>query len=171
MTVIPVVAVKLTLDDGSTFLIKEGDLITNLQYQDASGKSMTITGTARVINLVTSLNSSKSTECPPEPYFHKIATVNSIILDISDAYNAKLRNVQITSIISIGSVETPDPDALSYDVNNPESLSLSETLSAVPDGGTLLVSAGDIEDDISIDHAMTLKGAQKGMTQNFNQEV
>ena len=169
MKVLPTLAITITIDS-QKFAIKENDFIANLVYKTPSGTE-TISGNVRVIDVTTSQHSAGSDKCPPEPFFNLISKVAGIIIDKSKVHSASLSYIPIADIISIGSVETPDPNTVDYDINDPESEPFNEVVQSIEDGGTLKVSEGIIETPLEIEKSIKMKGASAGIAQNHDQEV
>ena len=166
----PLIAIDLTLEDGTSYRIHEGDIINGITFMK-DNQEYNLSGSARVINVATSAYSAGPDECPPEPFFAEYARINSIILDYSDAYDAKLISIPIEGIIAISSVETPDPNAIEVNPNDPDSMTISEAIEIAEDGATIQVAEGDLTDELTIEKSVTLKGASAGIAQNHNQEV
>lgn len=93
---------------GSTYTLSEGAIVYGLTYID-KGVEKCLTGAVRVINSSQNKVTVKQT-CPPESYFEKTVTCQSIIIDSSDTYNAILTTVPIASIIAIDHVENDRHD-------------------------------------------------------------
>lgn len=169
MKVLPTLAITITIDS-QKFVIKENDFIANLVYKTPSGTE-TISGNVRVIDVTTSQHSAGSDKCPPEPFFNLISKVSGIIIDKSKVHSASLSYIPIADIISISSVETPDPNTVNYDIDDPDSEPINDVIQSIEDGGTMKVSEGIIETPLDIEKSIKLKGASAGITQNRDQEV
>lgn len=96
------VSVQLTID-GKVYTLSEGDIVKDLVYS-ASGTQNTISGAVRVLNVSTKANNAIPDDCPPEPYSHRYISVYAIVIDSSETYDAELTRINVSNIISIGSV-------------------------------------------------------------------
>lgn len=96
------VSVQLTID-GKVYTLSEGDIVKDLVYS-ANGTQNTISGAVRVLNVSTKANNAIPDDCPPEPYSHRYISVYAIVIDSSETYDAELTRINVSNIISIGSV-------------------------------------------------------------------
>ena len=157
-------------DSSQTYKIHEGDVINDLVYT-VNGVRKTISGAVRVINAAARSVTINQT-CPPEPYFDRIVSIGSIIIDSSAVYDAELQQVNIADIVSIGSVvdaETAnDPDADATVIGpGSEYKTIQETINAAT-GDTpakVKLSAGEYAQALTLTKSATiigpLEGAQK----------
>lgn len=89
--------------NGRTYTISEGATVYGLTYTE-NGVEKCVDGAIRVINTSQTKVMVKQT-CPPESYFGQTVACQSIIVDTSKKYKASLKQVPITAITAIGSVE------------------------------------------------------------------
>lgn len=108
VTAIPLLGAHITFDN-KAFNIYEGDQISDLVYKDGMVQK-TITGMVRVINATSRAYSAGPDECPPESFIKDIVSVNELIIDTSDQYDAEIVRVAMKDIISIGKVNNEDPE-------------------------------------------------------------
>ena len=115
-SITPRIYADIVIEDSAgtsqTYTVHEGDIIHDLVYT-SNGVETTLTGAVRVINCAATRVTITQT-CPPESYFDRIVQISSMVIDSSDIYDAELTQVNISDIVSIGSVEAPasdDPDA------------------------------------------------------------
>ena len=135
ITATSVIGVQLNLADNAAVTLYEGDLVKGLRYQ--SGNTVkTVDGTVRVIQATTKVISSVPTTCPPEPYVHKYITVNALVIDTSDVYDADLVKIDTANILGIGSV---NDDVLSCVVNGAFYPDFMSAFNAAESGSTITV--------------------------------
>lgn len=84
----------------SVITVFEGDRVHNLRYLRGS-LEYTISGIIRIINAKTMSCDTVPTTCMPEPYIDKYIDIQSIIIDISTEFNAKLVRIPVDDIIDI----------------------------------------------------------------------
>ena len=91
--------------DHDVITMFEGDHVHNLRYRRGS-LEYTISGILRIINAKTSACSTVPTTCMPEPYIDEYIDIQSVIIDISSEFNAKLIRISTDDIIDVDSVTT-----------------------------------------------------------------
>lgn len=123
----------------------EGDVIENLVYTSGNTQK-TISGQIRVINATTRANNKIPDSCPPEPYVHRYITINSMTIDSSDVYDAEMTRINISDIVSIGSV---NGNEISCAVAGECYATLDEAIAAAQDGDTITILS-DTEGSINI---------------------
>lgn len=89
--------------DHDAITMFEGDYVHNLRYRRGS-LEYTISGILRIINAKTSACSTIPTTCMPEPYIDKYIDIQSVIIDISSEFNAKLIRIPVGDIVDVDSV-------------------------------------------------------------------
>lgn len=156
MTATAKVGVELTLDNGKTFSISEGDIVTDLSYKLSDGSVATITGAIRVIKGVTKSNTSFTNTCPPESYLYKYVSVTGFVVDISEKYDADLVSVSTNMITDIGSVSA-DPTNIVVGPG-PEYATLDKVIENAEVGSTITLMAGQYEAPLSINKSISIKG-------------
>lgn len=150
-----VVGVKLTLENGKTVTLHEGDIVQNLVYKVTNITTATITGAVRVINAATTkYNTAQS--CPPVPFAHKLLSVGSLVIDVSMMFDADLVRVDISKIVDIGSV-AEEGGAL---VVGPGSQykSLSDVIADAPAGAMIKLKDGEYTEPLNITKSVYLIG-------------
>lgn len=103
-TAIARVGLSLQRDHGAVTMF-EGDRIHNLRYRRGS-LEYTISGILRIINAKTAACSTVPETCMPEPYIDEYIDIQSVIIDISSEFNAKLIRIPVGDIIDVDSVST-----------------------------------------------------------------
>lgn len=91
--------------DHDVITMFEGDHVHNLRYRRGS-LEYTISGILRIINAKTAVCNMVPTTCMPEPYIDEYIDIQSIIIDISSEFNAKLIRIPVGDIIDVDSVST-----------------------------------------------------------------
>lgn len=167
MTIVPIVAVKFINEDGTSFFVKEGDTLDKVVYEEG-GEIKTLTGVCRAINVSTKSYNAGPTTCPPDPFFKDIAKINSIIFDISDEFNAKLKSVNAADIISINFAQESD---INIDLNDSENASVVAALEVAEKGAAIGLSEGTVTETLSVMKSVTIEGVNNGVPQNYKQEV
>ena len=170
-SIIPGIHGTITIENGDSsqsYKIHEGDVINDLVYT-VNGVRKTISGAVRVINAATRSVTINQT-CPPEPYFDRIVSIASIIIDSSAVYDAELQQVNIADIVSIGSVvdaETAnDPDADATVIGpGSEYKTIQETINGSEGDAKIKLAAGEYAQALNLTKSATiigpLEGAQK----------
>lgn len=156
MTAIAKVGVELTLDNGKTFTLFEGDIVNNLSYKTSSGGVNTVTGAVRVIKGVTSSNASFTNTCPPEPYLYRTVAITGFVIDISSQYDAELVSVSTNMIADLESVSS-DPSEIVVGPG-PEYATLDKVIENAESGSTITLAAGQYEAPLTINKSVTIKG-------------
>ena len=156
MTAIAKVGVELTLDNGKTFTLFEGDIVNNLSYKTSSGGVNTVTGAVRVIKGVTSSNASFTNTCPPEPYLYRTVAITGFVIDISSQYDAELVSVSTNMITDLESVSS-DPSEIVVGPG-PEYATLDQIIENAESGSTITLAAGQYEAPLAINKSITIKG-------------
>ena len=165
MIITPVVVIKFTNTDGSSLLIKEGDFLDKVVYEE-DGEFKTLSGICRVLSVSTRAYNGGPSSCPPDPFFSKIAKINRIIFDISDEYDAKLKSVPVQDIVSI-KVRNESDIFTNLELTD----SITELVNNVDSGSTIVLSEGDVNENFEITKSVTFEGANSGEPQNYKQEV
>ena len=165
MIITPIVAVKIINTDGSSLIVKEGDFLEKIVYEE-NGNIETLAGICRVISVSTRAYSNGPSTCPPDPFFNTIARINRLIIDISTDYDAKFKSIPIQDIISI-KVRNESDIFANLELTN----SITDLVNNVNEGATIVLSEGAVNESIEITKGVTLEGANSGVPQNYNQEV
>ena len=109
MEVNAALSIWVTFDDGTKWLISEGDIIYGLTYQISSVETAYLdAGRVRVIQADTKSNISTENSCPPEPYVQNYITITNLVIDVSAINYADLIKIPIKNIIAIEDVKSPD---------------------------------------------------------------
>lgn len=154
-----------TGEDAVEYRIHEGDTVTDLAYRRGQ-EDYTVSGTVRVINATVQQTNYQQT-CPPESYFHRLATINSVIIDCSEKYDADLVNVSISEITGVGSVteggdgeEGGDEGASIIVGPGVPYQSLDEIISGVDAGSTIKLEPGTYTPNLTINKELTIVGQE-----------
>ena len=157
-----------TGDDAVEYRIHEGDTVTDLAYRRGQD-DYTVSGTVRVINASVQQSNYQQT-CPPESYFHRLATINSVIIDCSEKYDADLVTVTISEITGVGSVTEGGDDGDGGDEDASITVgpgvpyqSLDTIINGVDAGSTIKLEPGTYTPNLTISKAMKIIG-QEGVT-------
>lgn len=156
MTAIAKVGVELTLDNGKSFTLFEGDIVNNLSYKTSGGGVNTVTGAVRVIKGVTSSNAAFTNTCPPEPYLYRTVAITGFVIDISSKYDAGLVSVSTNMITDLESVSS-DPSEIVVGPG-PEYATLDQVIKNAEAGSTITLAAGQYETPLEINKSITIKG-------------
>ena len=148
------VTVDLKRDDGTVITLHEGDIVHGLRYKSGA-EEVVIDGAVRVINATTKANNALPSTCPPEPYLHKFITVNSLVIDSSDTFDAELTRISVSNIVDIESVESDGSDTITIG-SGPQFKPLDEVIATVPEGATVNLTAGTYEAPLTINKSMTI---------------
>lgn len=116
VTAVTKVGVTLRFDAEHSIDVFEGTKLTDIVYQTNANQTDTYTGVVRVVNINTTPTTNFQQVCPPEPYAHRYVTVGSIVLDISKEFDADLIRLDVARIVSVGSVEQPEPEPVPEEV-------------------------------------------------------
>lgn len=125
--------------DNQTVTVFEGDVVKDLVYS-AGNNQRTISGRVRVLHATTRANNTIPDDCPPEPYAQRFITVYAMSIDSSDVYDAAMTQIQITNIISIGSV---NDSARRAEVNGTYYDTYADAIAAAKDGDTVIMGADE----------------------------
>ena len=156
--------------EGTTIHVHENDVIKGLVYKTPNGEEKIVDGRIRVINVSTRAYNGGPTTCPPDPFFHDVGKVISFYVDYSEEYVAKIISIPAEDIILIESVnDTKYAEEL--DLNDPNSPTFADAVASTVEGGIVRISAGDVEEEVTLDKSVTIMGANAGLIQNFAQEV
>lgn len=148
------VTVDLRRDDGSIITLHEGDIVHGLRYKSGN-EDVVIDGAVRVINATTKANNALPSTCPPEPYLHKFITINSLVIDSSDTFDAELTRISVSNIVDIESVETDDATTITVG-SGPQFKPLDEVIANAPDGTTVSLAAGTYEAPLTINKSVRI---------------
>lgn len=169
MKVSAIISIKLNIDD-TEFIIHEGDIIHNLSFLK-NGEVTTITGSIRVIDVVSKSSTNIVMSCPPSSIASKLLTANTLFIDVSSKYKATIERINIKDIISIGSIETPKEPDIEIDLNNPDVGNIDEIINMANDKDLIKFSEGSVTQEIHVTKNVTIEGATSGISQNYKQEV
>ena len=159
-TAIAKLGATLKFDDGSEILVFEGDILHDLVYKSGTALN-TITGAVRVISASTKAQNTGPDTCPPEPYVYKSITPSSLVIDYSDEMDAQLISINISNIVSIGSVTTEQEAAEEgMIVVGPGGSykDLSEVIADAPAGSVVKLRAGEYTAPVAIDKSVEIIG-------------
>ena len=159
-TAIAKLGATLKFDDGSEILVFEGDILHDLVYKSGTALN-TITGAVRVISASTKAQNTGPDTCPPEPYVYKSITPSSLVIDYSDEMDAQLMSINISNIVSIGSVTTEQEAAEEgMIVVGPGGSykDLSEVIADAPAGSVVKLRAGEYTAPVAIDKSVEIIG-------------
>ena len=137
--------IEINFDNGINYIIKEGDVLTGLQYTE-NNTIKTIDGKVRVINgVLTSIPSNRPTTCPPEPYLQNYMKSTDLILDTSEENSAELKKIPVSSIIAIKEVND-------ISVNIASTVGTYDTITDAisSSSGEQISIAGNITEDVTI---------------------
>ena len=149
------VSVDMIMDNGAMINLAEGDIVRGLKYR-SSGKTLKVDGAVRVINAVTKVKNSNVVNCIHEPYLHDYITVQSIVLDSSNEFDAELNTIQISSIISIESVEK-DAGVISVGTGS-QYKALEQVIAEAPAGSTIKLISGKYDAPMTLDKDIKIIG-------------
>lgn len=150
-----VVSAQLTIDD-KTYTLSEGDIVNDLVYS-ASGTEKTISGAIRVLNVSTKANNSIPDDCPPVPYAYRYMSVYAIVIDSSDVYDAELTRINVSNIISIGSV-TEDGGKIVVGPGE-QYRALSDIVTDAEAGATIKLTAGLFDSPLALTKDIKIEGS------------
>ena len=159
-TAIAKLGATLKFDDGSEILVFEGDILHDLVYKSGTALN-TITGAVRVISASTKAQNTGPDTCPPEPYVYKSITPSSLVIDYSDEMDAQLISINISNIVSIGSVTTEQEAAEEgMIVVGPGGSykDLTEVIADAPAGSVVKLRAGEYTAPVAIDKSIEIIG-------------
>ena len=109
MEVNAALSIWVTFDDGTKWLISEGDIIYGLTYRISSVETAYLdAGRVRVIQANTKPNTSTENSCPPEPYVQDYIAITNLVIDVSAINYADLIKIPIKNMITIKDVKSPD---------------------------------------------------------------
>lgn len=148
------VTAQLTIDD-KTYTLSEGDIVNDLVYS-TSGTEKTISGAVRVLNVSTKANNSIPDDCPPVPYAHRYVSVYAIVIDSSDVYDADLTRINVSNIISIGSV-TEDGGKIIVGPGE-QYRALSDVVADAEAGATIKLTAGQFDSALTLTKDIKIEG-------------
>lgn len=101
-------SIWVMLDDGTKWLISEGDIIYGLTYRISSIETAYLdAGRVRVIQANTKSNTSTENSCPPEPYVQNYIEITNLVIDVSAINYADLIKIPIKNIIDLKDVKSP----------------------------------------------------------------
>lgn len=143
----------INFGNGASVTVFEGDLVENLVYTSGAA-TKTVSGSIRVINATTRANSTIPESCPPEPYVHRYITINSLMIDSSEVYDAEMTRVNVGQIVSIGSI---NGETIAASVNGENYATVQEALDAASSGDVVTI-LNDFEGDINLDKSLTIIG-------------
>lgn len=152
---VPKIGVHIQLNSGKHVELFENDIVHNLVYRDRDTEKV-ISGSVRVLEAVTKENSSKATDCPPEPYIQKFVNVNSMIIDSSTEFDAELTRIAMANVIDIESVEA-DGGAIIVGAG-PQFKPLVEVIKDAPAGSTIELMEGVYTDDLVLNKYISIIG-------------
>ena len=130
--------VTLIMDD-RTVTIFEGDTVTDLVY-NAGNTQRTLSGKVRVIHATTRANSTVPDDCPPEPYAQRYITPYAISLDSSNVFDAEMTQINISNIVSVGTVNESNRGA---EINGIYYDSYVDALAAAKEGDTIVMGTDE----------------------------
>lgn len=152
-SITPRIYADLVIEDSAgasqTYTVHEGDIINDLVYE-TNGVQNKLTGAVRVINCAATRITVTQT-CPPESYFDRIVQISSFIIDSSSVFDAELTQVNISDIVSIGSV-VPMETTITAGSN------ITDAIDNAVAGQTILLSAGEYAEAVTINKDITLVG-------------
>lgn len=149
------VTVDLHMDNDIVMNLAEGDIVRGLKYR-VSGKIYCIDGAVRVINGVTKMKSANSKECVHDPYLHEYITVQSIVIDSSNEFDAELTTVQISSIISIETIEKNAGDIVVG--TGAQFKPLTQIIAEASAGSTIRLESGVYDAPLTLDKDISIVG-------------
>lgn len=159
-TAIAKLGATLKFDDGSEILVFEGDILHDLVYKNGTTLN-TITGAVRVISASTKAQNTGPDTCPPEPYVYKSITPSSLVIDYSDEMDAQLMSINISNIVSIGSVTTEQEAAEEGMIivgPGGSYKDLTEVIADAPAGSVVKLRAGEYTAPVAIDKSVEIIG-------------
>ena len=148
------ISAQLTID-GKVYTLSEGDIVNDLVYS-ASGVEKTISGAIRVLNTSTKSNNSIPDDCPPEPYAHRYVSVYAMVIDSSDVYDAELTRINVSNIISIGSV-TEDGGKIVVGPGE-QYRALSDIVADAEAGATIKLTTGLFDSPLELTKDIKIEG-------------
>lgn len=160
-----VVGVIMTMEDGSTVKVFEGDTVRGLVYQ--SGKEFfTIDEcSVRVISGTTRAQAGGPPDCPPEPYLHNYINATMLVADSSDENHAILDRIYIASIVSIAEVVGAGSSSDTIRVGSGFFYkSLNDIIAGAAPGTVINLEPGEYAGPINIDKDITIAGSKEGIS-------
>lgn len=152
-SITPRIYADLVIEDSAgasqTYTVHEGDIINDLVYE-TNGVQNKLTGAVRVINCAATRITVTQT-CPPESYFDRIVQISSFIIDSSSVFDAELTQVNISDIVSIGSVVPMETTIIAGS-------NITDAIDNAVAGQTILLSAGEYAEAVTINKDITLVG-------------
>ena len=183
-TVVP--AAKLTKGNFN-YVLHKGDVIDKIVFSFAHGKAefygvqildFVLKISAANKNRVGSVYDSLATHYPAIDNVGnfrdsaKWYDVKSILFKMPLNPDSEIFTVDIDKIDYIaGTFENEDGTrTIGVDITD-ETTSLQETISGANDNDTIVISEGEVSEEITVDQAVTLAGINAGVPQNHEQEV
>lgn len=161
-TAVARLGVELSFDDGTSFIVNEGDIVTGLVYKKGKDQLTIDEGRVRVICARTAAYSGGPDECPPESYMAKFITVTQLIVDYSDENYAKIARINVNDLVTIETVTNPadisDENTLIVGPG-PEFKGLDEVIAAAPEDATICLEPGTYDVPLNISKSVTILGS------------
>ena len=152
-SITPRIYADLVIEDSAgasqTYTVHEGDIINDLVYE-TNGVQNKLTGAVRVINCAANRITITQT-CPPESYFDRIVQISSFVIDSSSVFDAELTQVNISDIVSIGSV-------VPMETTITAGSSITDAVDNAVAGQTILLPAGEYTEAVTINKQITIVG-------------
>lgn len=146
------IAVSLKLQNGRTVTLHEGDIVKGLKFKDGNDLNC-IDGAIRVLN-ATAKNVAPKHYCLPESYISSLININSIVVDMSEEYDAELKTIPIATILDIVEIEENE-GAIKVGTGS-QYTPLADVIAAAPEGAVIELGSGTYDADINITKSIKL---------------
>lgn len=143
------VTVDLELSNGTIVNLAEGDIIDDVTYRE-NGETKVLDGAVRVIECVTrTVPRTEDDKCHHEPYMDKYVTAKSIVVDSSEKYDMEIKEIPVSAIIGIGSVDKTG-GAITVGPG-PQFKPLTDIIKEAPAGAVVKLTAGTYDVPMTLD--------------------
>ena len=146
------IAVSFKLANGRTVTLREGDIVKGLTYRNGNDTN-TVDGAVRVINATTKAASSTH-YCLPEPYLSGLVNVTSIVVDMSEEFDAELQQISIGSIVDIEEVLVNE-GAIKIGADS-HYIQLADIINGAEEDTVIELLAGTYEADLNINKSIKI---------------
>ena len=146
------IAVSFKLANGRIVTLREGDIVKGLTYKTGNDID-TVSGAVRVIN-ATAKNTTSTHYCLPESYISGLLNITSIVIDMSEEYDAELQQISIGSIIDIAEIEVNE-GAVKIGADS-HYIKLEDLINEAEDGAVIELLAGTYEANLNINKSIKI---------------
>jgi len=146
------IAVSFKLANGRIVTLREGDIVKGLTYRNGTDTN-TVDGAIRVIN-ANAKNSTPAHMCLPEPYISNLLNITSIVVDMSEEFDAELQQISIGSIVDIAEIQANE-GAIKIGADS-HYTQLADVINEAEDGAVIELLAGTYEADLNINKSIKI---------------